>query len=449
MNSKPKSVVKIVSQKISAKSPKSLYSRFLLITIVPVLLIQLITTYIFYERHWSSLSRNMVASLTGEISTIVSVVEDLDDAESAKFFLENAKYNALIVNLQKNQKLDTFKNRNDSYPELIQNIRSTINNPLAIFHEPDDSLRISIQTGEDVLNINFSEKRIANPSTYIFILWMLTSSLLLTIISVLFLRGQVRSILNLSHAAENFGKGGDLKDFKPSGAREIRAAGIAFIEMRERIKRLIDTRTQMLAGVSHDIKTPLTRMKLILSLLTDKSRKEQLETEVDDMTKMIEGYLSFAQLETQNQTVEAIQELNLNKFISDIIERYKAYPNKIAVNVPENIIIHLRPEYFKRALSNLIDNSIKYAKSLEVSAQLVEGNAIIHVDDDGPGIPENKLEQVFQPFYRLDESRNSETGGVGLGLSIARDIVQKHGGDIQLSRSPSLHGLRATIILPK
>lgn len=449
MASQPKSVVKLVSQKISAKSPKSLYWRFLMITILPMLLVQIFTTYIFYERHWSSLSRNMTSSLTGEIATIITGMESFPEEDRTAFLVETAKYNSLWVSIDRNHKLDYYKNVNDSYPELEYSLDSKMKNKFAIYREPEDRLRVSIQVGEDLVNINFSDKRIANPSTYIFILWMFSSALLLTIISVLFLRGQVRSILNLSNAADNFGKGSDLKDFKPAGAREIRAAGIAFIEMKERIKRLIDTRTQMLAGVSHDIKTPLTRMKLILSMLSDKDRKQQLEVEVNDMTKMIEGYLSFAQLESPSHLSESITSVNLKQYMEELVERYKNFPNKIEISIPDNIFLHIRPEYFRRAISNLIDNSIKYAKSLQVAAYTDETNAYITFDDDGPGIPESKFEQVFQPFYRLDESRNAETGGIGLGLSIARDIAQKHGGDIKLSDSHLLGGLRAIVILPK
>jgi two-component system osmolarity sensor histidine kinase EnvZ len=267
------------------------------------------------------------------------------------------------------------------------------------------------------------------------------------IIALMFLRIQVRSILNLTKAAEGFGKGDDGHDYKPSGAREIRRAGIAFIEMKERIRRLIDTRTQMLAGVSHDLKTPLTRMKLITSLLGNENR-DQIESEVNEMNKMIDGYLSFARLDLPDQLAEPIEELNLHDFIENLASRYHNFPNEIIVDIPKNIFIHIRAEYFRRSLSNIIDNSLKYAKALRISASVDEENAYIYFDDDGPGIPANKLEEVFQPFYRLDQSRNADTGGVGLGLSIARDIINKHGGDIKLSKS-RLGGLRTTIILPK
>jgi two-component system osmolarity sensor histidine kinase EnvZ len=439
---------KNLEKTLNSKSPKSLYSRFLLITILPVILIQIITVYIFYERHWDSLSRNMNSSLNGELTLVVNSYSNLPETEKSAFLVSISDYLNFDIKINKNQKLNFNKNKNAKYDNLILGLKNLLKSKVAIFEEEDDKLRVSIQVGEDVINVTFSDKRIVNPSTYIFLIWIIVSSTLLLIISTLFLKGQVRSILNLSKAAESFGKGNESENFKPSGAKEIRAAGIAFIEMKERIKRLIDTRTQILAGVSHDLKTPLTRMKLQLSFLQDKENKESLEHEVNEMNKMIDGYLNFARLESKDKFTETISEVNLNKFISELVERYKNFPNKITVDIPENIFLHIRPEYFKRSLTNIVDNSIKYAKSLNISALYENDSVIIYFDDDGSGIPEDKRELVFQPFYRLDESRNSETGGVGLGLSITKDIIHKHGGEIKLDKSP-LEGLRTIIILPK
>jgi two-component system, OmpR family, osmolarity sensor histidine kinase EnvZ len=430
------------------KGPKSLYFRFLLITIIPVIAVQMITTYIFYERHWDSLSRNMIGSLSGEVTMIVHGIANTPEEQRAQFINTITSYIGISVTVDRNQTIIPTGNINARYPELLSSLKTKISADMSLFPQDEGRLRLEVQQGTDVIRIIFNDKRIVNPSTYIFILWVIGSAILLLAISLSFLRIQVRSILNLTKAAEGFGKGGDLKDFKPAGATEIRRAGIAFIEMKERIKRLMDTRTQMLAGVSHDLKTPLTRMKLILSMLADRQNKEQIEAEVDEMNKMIEGYLSFAQLDSPDQFVEPISELNLKNFIESLVSRYQNFPNKISVEIPGNIFIHIRPEYFRRSLSNIIDNSIKYAKTLKISAKIDEKNAYIIFEDDGPGIPESKFEEVFQPFYRIDASRNSETGGVGLGLSITRDIINKHGGDIKLSKS-KLGGLCTTIILPK
>ncbi len=446
-------IFKKVERKISSKGPKSLYFRFLLITIAPVLLIQLVTIYTFYSRHWESLSRNMTATLTGETAMIINGLTSVPEEKRTPLIMANNEYLGLQVSVDKNKKLDITHNINERYPELVEALQQKINAPLALFNEHGGRLRFGIQIDDDVINIIFTDKRIINPSTYIFIMWVLGSALFLSIISVLFMRGQVRSILSLSSAAEHFGKGSELQDFKPSGAREIRRAGVAFIEMKERIKRLIDTRTQMLAGVSHDIRTPLTRMKLITSMLADKSARLSLEQEVDEMSKMIEGYLSFAELEISRHMAEPIQSVNLKTFIESITSRYVNFSNEVRVMIPDNIYLNIRPIYLKRAFSNLIDNAIKYSSQLFISARIENAgeeneSVLVNFEDNGPGIPEDKLEQVFQPFYRLDESRNSETGGVGLGLSITRDIINKHGGDIKLSRS-SIGGLKATVILPK
>ncbi|HCR85149.1 MAG TPA: hypothetical protein DIV86_00570 [Alphaproteobacteria bacterium] len=263
------------------------------------------------------------------------------------------------------------------------------------------------------------------------------------------MKNQIRSISSLAEAAEKFGKGLEITKFKPVGATEIRQAGIAFIEMKERIKRLVETRTQMLAGVSHDLRTPLTRMKLILSMLPDKEKKEALEQEVEEMHKMIDGYLNFTQLEVTQSFSEPTQEIFLRKFIDDIALKTANFSNvKINVNITENLTIKIRPEYFTRAIQNLVDNAARYAKYILIRAQKEENRFThIFIDDDGVGIPEEKFDEVFQPFFRIDESRNSETGGSGLGLTIARDIIHKHGGEIKLSKS-HLGGLRVTLTIP-
>jgi two-component system osmolarity sensor histidine kinase EnvZ len=418
-----------------------------MITVFPVVIIQIVTTYMFYERHWDSLSRNMVSSLTGEIAMIVNSVSEIQESDLPRLLVVASDYMYLDISIDKNQSLITNIKLEKDFKELRKSLSSRISSNFNIEKISNDKIKISIQIHNDIMNIIFDEKRIKNPSTYIFILWVTGSAIIFMLISVLFLRGQVRSIINLSKAADSFGKGSDMLDFKPQGAKEIRKAGVAFIEMKERIKRLIDTRTQMLAGVSHDLKTPLTRMKLILSLIPNTDKKTELEQEVDEMGKMIEGYLSFAQIDSKNKIAEPIQEINLKNFILGIIELYKNFPNKINVTIPENIYLHIRPEYFKRAISNIIDNATKYSNLLEISALFENECAVIIFDDNGIGIPEDKYEKVFQPFYRIDESRNSDTGGVGLGLSITRDIIIKHGGDIKLAKSP-LGGLQFKIILP-
>lgn len=429
--------------------PKSLYGRFLVILITPIILIQIITTTIFYERHWDSLTRNMTTSFAGEVSLITNGIIGIAEDER-NYILEAAKqYMSLDAYIEESVTIDSTENISEDYPLLMRNIRTRLSDHnMALFKHSDDNLRLAIQIDEDLLNIVFSDKRVASSTTYIFVMWVVGSAIIMMVIATLFLRGQVRSIVNLSTAAESFGRGLDIRKFKPSGSTEIRLAGVAFIEMKERIKRLLDTRTQMLAGVSHDLKTPLTRMRLTLSMLEDPEKAAALEQEVEEMNKMIEGYLKFAQLENHDHLAENTMDVNLKDYIEKIAERYKDYECKVTVNVPENIFIKVKPEYFARSIFNLIDNSCKYANNVLIRAQTKEDKFThIFIDDDGKGIPEDHMEEVFQPFFRVDKSRNSETGGVGLGLSIARDVIHKHGGEIKLSKS-HLGGLRAAITLP-
>lgn len=414
-----------------------------------MILLQLVTTYVFYGRHWESISRNMASSLAGEISLISNGISNVKP-EERKYILMTAKqYMNLDATVADNKNVSTEESLNKEYSSLIDGLQTQSERKVALFRENSETLRLETQIGKDLLIIKFSNKRLTNPTSYIFVMWVLGSALLLLIISVIFMKNQIRSIASLAEAAEKFGRGLEITKFKPVGALEIRQAGIAFIEMKERIKRLVETRTQMLAGVSHDLRTPLTRMKLILSMLPDREKKDSMEQEVTEMEKMIDGYLNFAQLEVTQSFSEHTQEISLKQFIGDIAYKYTNYPNlRINVNITDNLKIKVRPEYFSRAIQNLIDNATKYAKYVLIRAQKEENRFThIFIDDDGIGIPEDKLDEVFQPFVRIDESRNSETGGTGLGLSIARDIIHKHGGEIKLSKS-HLGGLRVTLTLP-
>ena len=432
----------------SIPTPRSLYSRFLLITILPLLLIQLVTTIIFFENHWDSLTRNMVQSLTGEISLIRNGINNTSQEERAYIFQAAEQYLNLEIYIEESAEINPEGNINDKYPVLIRSLELRTGSQVYLFPHGDDFYKITMLMSGDVLNVVFSDKRIANPSTYIFVMWVVGSALVLIIVSTLFLRGQIRSILSLSKAAESFGKGREVTKFKPSGAKEIRLAGVAFIEMKERIKRLLDTRTQMLAGVSHDLKTPLARIKLVTAMMQDKEKSKQLEEEVDEMEKMIDGYLRFTKIENEQNVTEKMEKVNLKEYCSALVDKFSNYEINIEMNVPKDVECKIMKDYFARALTNLIDNSARYAKNTLIRAQAKSDKFLyIFIDDDGEGIPQDKLEEVFQPFNRIDESRNSETGGTGLGLSIARDIIHKHGGEIKLSES-HLGGLKVTITLP-
>jgi len=307
----------------------------------------------------------------------------------------------------------------------------------------DREVVINVQMPEGVLRIVVSRKRLFSSTTYIFILWMVGVSLVLFAIATLFMRNQVRPLRRLAISADRFGRGLDVPDFKQAGALEVRQAASAFTLMRERIQRQISQRTEMLAGVSHDLRTPLTRIKLQLALMTDHPDIANIQTDINDMETMLEGYLAFARGEGGENAVT----VNLGALLDEVVAGARREGAVIDLHVEGDMVLPLRRDAFKRALVNLLANSKRHAEHISVRAGRRNDGVVITIDDDGPGIPADKREEVFRPFYRLDTSRNRETGGVGLGLAISRDVIRGHGGDIALDASP-LGGLRVRIRLP-
>lgn len=427
-------------------APRSLYGRFLLIILLPTVLAQAIAVYMFYERHWSSMTRNLASALSGEVAYIAYRVEHTGPED----------YPALFNAVKGHLDIEATFTGNDGYFSVPAEppadyiyferyTRERLGADAAFAYRLGDErlhVRIPLQDGRK-LYLNISRKRLANPTTYIFVLWMTGSSALLLIISVLFLRNQVRSIVRLTQAAEHFGRGQDMPDFKPQGAKEVRRAAIAFIEMRERIKRLLTRRTQMLAGVSHDLRTPLTRMRLQLELMLNTKGTKALKEDVAEMEKMLEGYLDFA----RGESGEIAEDIELCGFLNRIITGYPNDARRITNEIAVETHVHGQPSGLKRVLGNLIENGLRYAGNVWISAELQDKHLYIHVEDDGPGIQEAERDNVFQPFYRLEKSRNAATGGVGLGLSIARDIAHLHGGEITLGHSAH-GGLKASLALP-
>jgi two-component system osmolarity sensor histidine kinase EnvZ len=302
-------------------------------------------------------------------------------------------------------------------------------------------IRVQLQDG--LLELFVPRKRLFSSTTYIFVLWMVGTSMLLLGIATVFMRNQVRSVRKLAAAADSFGKGLDVPNFKPEGATEVRQAAMAFSLMRDRLKRQIQQRTEMLAGVSHDLRTPLTRMKLQLAMMADVEGCAELQEDVAEMERMVEGYLAFARGEGGEKPVLT----DLGELLEDVVGRYRRQGCEIDLHVEDKVALTLRPHALSRALSNLIGNALRYGGHVWVRAGRRPDAVEVVVDDDGPGIPAEKREQVFKPFHRLEHSRNVATGGVGLGLTIARDIVRSHGGDVVLEDSP-LGGLRARVRLP-
>jgi two-component system osmolarity sensor histidine kinase EnvZ len=299
-----------------------------------------------------------------------------------------------------------------------------------------------VQLPEGVLDVRASRKRLYSPTTTIFVLWMVCTSILLLVVATLFTRNQVRAVKRLARAADAFGKGRPAPDFKPEGALEVRQAGAAFALMRDRLKRQIDQRTEMLAGVSHDLRTPLTRMKLQLAMMRG-AEIADLVDDVSEMERMIEGYLAFARGEGAEASVPA----DLVVIVEEVVARLRRDGGAITIAGDSSVVLPLKSDAMSRCLTNLIGNAVRYAKQCRVTIGHVDDRAEVMIDDDGPGIAPDQREAVFKPFYRVEGSRNPKTGGVGLGLTIALDVARGHGGTILLQESP-MGGLRVRLMLP-
>jgi two-component system, OmpR family, osmolarity sensor histidine kinase EnvZ len=307
----------------------------------------------------------------------------------------------------------------------------------------DEQIAVFVQLDKGVLSVVSPERRVYTPTTRFFVLWMIGTSLLLSIVALLFMRNQIRPIYRLSKAAERMGKGEDTPDFRPEGATEVRRAGINLMMMRDRLRRQVVQRTTMLNGVSHDLRTPLTRMKLQLELMPNSTDIQGLKTDVDEMTQMIEAYLSFARGAETEETLPTL----LDQLLIDVVDSARRSNLEIHLDAPEDVTVFVRTTAIKRALNNLISNAARYGKEVWVHTEKGKKFVNIIIDDNGPGIPKAQREEVFKPFTRLETSRNPETGGVGLGLTITRDIAHHHGGDVMLDDSPK-GGLRAILRLP-
>ncbi|PPR18948.1 MAG: Osmolarity sensor protein EnvZ [Alphaproteobacteria bacterium MarineAlpha9_Bin7] len=427
--------------------PGSFFGRSLLILLLPLLLLQVVSAFVFYNRHWEDVGRRLALGLGGEISILVEAIESYPDGVERDWIMAQAHQNlSIISSWQEGGRLpDSPPHR--SFGAVDWTLERVLPERLAYpFHF--DTTRgkqviIRVQLADGVLEVTVPRKRLFSSTIYIFIAWMVGTSLILLSIAIFFLRRQIRPIRRLAHAAESFGKGMQVVNFKPEGAREVRQAASAFLRMRERIQRQITQRTEMLAGVSHDLRTPLTRMKLQLAMLPKSDYAAGLRGDVSEMEKMVDGYLAFARGEGSEVPVPA----SLQAILEEVVEDARRNGADVVLESAVDVQITIRPHAIKRALTNLIDNASRHSYEVYVAAIKKGGTVEITVDDNGPGIPEAHRESVFKPFFRIDPSRNVETGGVGLGLTIARDVVRNHGGDLLLKESAA-GGLRALIRLP-
>ena len=428
--------------------PKSLLGRALLIIVMPLIILQLVSATIFYETHWAKVSRKLAYGLVGDIATLVELLRLDNTDRSLKSIQALASQNmGLSVRLKKNQILSKVAEAEQNWnieDSFVKVLRSSLQRPFNIKESTiEKHILVNIQLSEGVLQVEFARKRLFSSTTYVFVLWMVGTSMILFGLATIFMRNQVKPIRRLAIAAEDFGKGRDTPNFKPEGAIEVRQASSAFISMRDRIKRQVSRRTEMLAGVSHDLRTPITRMKLQLELLKENKNTGELARDLSEMEHMLEGYLAFARGEGE----ELPKEVNVVKLVKQVIGDVKKNGANIVLSSEKRVLISLRPNLFRRCIANLIENADRYASAVSVELTVEVGFVKILIDDNGPGISEELRDQVFRPFFRLDDSRNLDTGGVGLGLAIARDAIISHGGEIELQDSPT-GGLRVMLKLP-
>lgn len=440
--------------------PRGLFGRWFLLLVTPIVLLQILATYIFYESHWERVSRRLALGVAGEIAGLIELRRLSPELwASGEVPMVSARHFELFVQFEPDKRLPEVAPRLNPFSildqMLTQALRERLSQPFQIdTNRGDESIVILVGLEDGLLRVETLQKRLFSSTTYVFILWMVGGSIVLLGIAVLFLRNQVRPILRLAQAAEAFGKGQDVEDFRPTGASEVRRASAAFIAMRQRIKKFVRQRTHMLAGVSHDLRTPLTRMKLQLAMMPKSEATEGLAQDVASMQRMVDAYLAFV----RGEEGEDAQALDLRAVLTEAASS-PAWRGRLSLRLPhEAVPMMARPDSLRRAFSNVIENAMKYARHAEIRLEhKSEGRrgayAHVIVDDDGPGVPPDAREKIFQPFVRLDDARTQLEGddqqgdGVGLGLAITQDAVHAHGGSIALDQS-SLGGLRVVIRLP-
>ena len=425
--------------------PKRLFYRALLIVAVPVLVLQLVITVVFFDSLWIKTNKGMTRALINEINLFVEVY---GNEETNKDELKNLF--SLFIDL--NIELVKNKNLENKYTErwfspidrtLRRELKSSFGTEEFWFdttsYKELIDLRIKYQDG--YFKFLVPRDRVTSSSARIFALWITVPAVIMVIISLIFLKNQTRPITNLARAAERFGKGEDLDEFRPSGALEIRQAGHEFDKMRKRILRHLNQRTEMLSGISHDLRTPLTRMKLQIAFIKDKDLATKLAEDINEMEKMLNEYLQF----TSSSYVEKDEMFNLSELIEEIVIKYNN--ENIQKNLLPRIYINGRKNLINRCLNNIIDNALKYGNKVQIKLSKENTNILIIIDDDGFGIPKEEYENVFKPFYKIDKGRAASKSSVGLGLSIASEIVRSHGGNIALDKS-KMNGLSVKIFLP-
>ena len=425
--------------------PRRLFYRALLIVAVPIIVLQLIITIVFFDSLWIKTNKGMTRALVGEMKTFITAYDngkynnnDLSGLFSIYLDLNVAYRNDELFDKPLKERWFSPIDRT-----LRRELKSNIGNGNYWFDTTTYKklIHINIKNDNGYFEFFIPKDRVASSSARMFALWITLPALLMISIAIIFLKNQTRPIVNLAKAAERFGRGENIDEYRPSGALEIRQAGLEFDKMRKRIMRHLNQRSEMLSGISHDLRTPLTRLKLQLSFIKDKKLSKKMSLDIDEMEKMLNEYLQF----TSSSYSEKNETFDISELIESTINKYEN--NNISKKLIPRVYINGRKSLIQRSLNNIIDNSIKYANKINLELSKKNNNILITIDDDGPGIPEDQYQNVFKPFYKIDKSRGDSKSSVGLGLSITSDIIKSHGGNIILEKS-HLNGLRVKVFLP-
>ncbi len=428
--------------------PEGLYPRSLIIVIAPMVLLQAIVAFVFMERHWDTVTKRLSRATTSEIATLIDIYQTYpQDKEYEQLIRMASERLDISLSITKGEELPApnpkpFFSLLDN--TLSKQITKRIGRPFWIDTVGRSNyVDIRIKVDDAIFRVITRRSRTYASNSEIFLFWMIGSSLVLLTVAVIFLRNQIRPIQQLAEAAQSFGVGRDVPDFRPRGAIEVQRASLAFLQMRQRIERHVDQRTAMLAGVSHDLRTMLTRFKLQLAVLGESEQTRELQNDVDEMQHMLEDYMAFVSGDSGEISVET----DIAAILHDIAQKAEHSNCRIDVDVSADLVASVKPNAFKRCIYNLVTNACRFADAIAIKVSNDERYMRITVEDDGPGIPADMREVVFRPFFRLDNARNQDESGTGLGLAIARDIARSHGGDIQLSDSMA-GGLKATVRIP-
>lgn len=427
---------------LKAYLPKSMFGRSLLILVLPLVLIEGVAAYVFLDSHWERVAKMLARNIAGEVAAAIDLYTHTPDQEAFYKSLAGT-YLKLRMDFVPGEKIQSPIPEEWKDTALDMALKDQVFTPYT-FNIQNREILIDAEVAGGVLKFITPLNRLCSKSFFLFIMWVSITSAIFLLIAVAFMHNQVKPLRRLAIAADRFGKGRSFPAFKPEGAIEIRKLTHAFTNMKERLQRQLTQKADMLAGVSHDLRTPLTRMRLQLAMMMPSPEVDGLQKDIEEMNKMLEGYLTFARGEGLEETCET----NMNDFLQEAIEGRADLQTVVHYTSHPLPVVYVKPQALKRCVMNLINNATRYGHEVWVKAFTDKDYLIIVVEDDGTGIPDEKIEEVFKPFFRLDSSRNIATGGVGLGLTIARDIAQGHGGDIILSSSVDHGGLKASLVVP-